>query len=304
MKLTVCLTTARKSPLVAETAADLVAQRRPDDRIDLVIVDFFERTVLELGIDVAAFGQVTCVAPKPTPWQGRHRLARRDMWAMSSARNTAMIYAPADADYCAFLDDRVRLGPTWLDAVRAGELDRKSVICGPYDKREHVPGSSPGPDGAHPTRVSIDHRSQHAPHGRRNCGGSWLYGGNFAMPLAWALAVGGFEEGCDAVGGEDYVFGAMLQNAGRRIDFVARMAAMQDRVCQDHPMPRDDKGISPRDKSHACRSRYLPRRHTDPATTPSIVDLRRRALVAEPIVPWWKPDLRDWYDGTLVSENG
>ena len=68
--------------------------------------------------------------------------------------------------------------------------------------------------------ITHDHRMDKHPRGHRNCGGGWLFGCTMALPLAWALEVNGFEEGCDSLTGEDYIFGLMLDNSGRRIELT------------------------------------------------------------------------------------
>jgi glycosyltransferase involved in cell wall biosynthesis len=66
------------------------------------------------------------VPPKPTIWQGQHRVTKVNWWATSNARNTGIVLA--DHDYIVFCDDRSRLGPRWIDAVRVGSRERASVL--------------------------------------------------------------------------------------------------------------------------------------------------------------------------------
>ena len=143
--------------------------------------------------------------------------------------------------------------------------------------------------------------------GRKNCGGGWLYGCTFALPLEWALEVNGAEEGCDGMGAEDYILGFMLENNGHRIDFVPSLSVTQERIeisgiskNLSGSLRRADKGTSPNDKSHAAVDRFRSRKHTE--FTP---DLRAmRAMRASGTLTWPLPDpaLRDWYDGQLVRE--
>lgn len=287
MKLTIAFTTARTDPRLPAMLDSLEPQVEVGDEIALVVVDRLGRSAADLG--ARAFRGSTSVAiasPKPSVWQGPQRLTKRDYWAMSSARNTAIVHA--STDFVAFLDDRCRLASTWLGVVRRAARDRRAAIAGPYDKLEDK-------------GLTIDHRKQMSPGGKPNCGGSWLYGGNFCLPLQWALDVGGFEEGCDSVGGEDYVFGTMLANVGHRIDFDVKMAADQDRTgaSGDHPMPRWDKGVSPNDKSHAMNARFLRRRHTE--MTPNLVELRALARDGKEL-PLHVHSDRDWYDNQPLSE--
>ena len=290
MTITLAYVTARQEPRLERLFESLRPQLRSDDHLELVLVDFYGRGVEALGVTRSeCFANVIASKPKPTIWQGEHRVTQRDFWAMSSARNTAIVLC--ETSFIAFLDDRCALSPGWLEVVRAAAQARTSVVAGPYDKQE--------------TRgLVVDHRTEQlAKRGRpsrQTITGSWLFGGNFCLPLNWALDVNGFEEGCDCVGGEDYIFGQMLENAGRRLEFDPAMHIVQDRNGIDHPFPRDDKGTSPNDKSHAMNARFGPRTRTE--FTPDLRALRALRAGGE---PWPIPDAalhRDWYDGQPIRE--
>ena len=71
------------------------------------------------------------VPPKPTVWQGPHRLTGRDYFAAASARNTALCLAPDG--WIAYVDDLSVLLPGWLAACRQG-CQVHGVVCGAYKK--------------------------------------------------------------------------------------------------------------------------------------------------------------------------
>ena len=293
MKLTIAFITGRAEPRLDWLLSSLSPQIVAGDDIEVLVIDARGRSPEQLGITSRPHKQVQLRThlPKPTPWQGAHRVTSRDWWAKSSAINTAFILC--DTDYIAFVDDCCRLGPQWLAAVRRGEHKRRSVLAGTYDKIENG-------------RVVHDHRRDRAPKGKEDCGGGWLYGCAFALSLEWALEVNGAEEGCDGLGTEDYTFGLMLENSGRRIDFVPDMAVTQERVelfpsgDPNSGLRRIDKGTSPHDKSHAALKRFGKRKRTE--FTADLRALRSARAAGNLAWPLPDPDLKDWFDGQLVRE--
>lgn len=292
MKLTIAFITGRAEPHLDWMLESLAPQVKSGDQIDVLVIDLRGRTPAQLGgRSPTPRVRVRVALPKPTPWQGTHRVTSCDWWAKSSAMNTAIVLC--ETTYIAFLDDCCRLGPRWLKTVRRGESNRRSVLAGTYDKVEHG-------------IVTPDTRRGQAPAGKRNCGGGWLYGCSFALPLKWALEVNGAEEGCDGMGTEDVIFGLMLANNGRRIDFVPDMAVTQERSEIAAPgvpsigLERTDKGIAPRDKSHDALTRFGVRKRTE--LSPDLQALRERRADGDLAWPLPDPGMRDWYDGQLVRE--
>jgi hypothetical protein len=287
MKITISYITAREEPRLDWFIDGLDRQALPGDEIELIVVDGLGRPAQAIGYrPITAVKKLIATRPKPTIWQGPHRVTAHDFFANANARNTAI--ALCSNDYICFLDDRCKPDAGWLDQVRIGEKERASVICGPYDKLEDQ-------------GLSVDHRRQREPGGKKDCGGGWAFGGNFALPLEWALVVNGCEEGCDPVGLEDCTFGHMLENVGYRIDFVVEMSVQQDRQGFVHPLmfPRQDRGQSPNDKSHALRERFFRRKRTE--FTPDLRKLRALLAKGAPFpIPNPYVDYRDWYDGQPI----
>lgn len=289
MKLTIAIMAGRPSPRIDWIVDDIVHQLQAGDDIDLLVIDGCYAH--EMGHDHAYEGDAKLALryarPKPTIWQGPHRVTSIDFWAKGSAANTALVLARHE--HVAFLDDCCHLAPTWLEAVRHSARGHR-VVAGSYSKLENG-------------QVTRDTRLEIAPHGKVDCGGAWLYGGTFALPLAAALAVNGFEEGCDGQGGEDCVFGLMLANAGHLIDFVPEMGIVQERPAGE--VSDGSGGAFPRrnqsDRTRAALERFGMRRRTE--ITPNLTQLRAElAHGASFPIPSPVIDYRDWYDNELVRD--
>lgn len=287
MQLTIATITARDEPHYEWLIDELAAQAESDDEIEVVVIDFHAREPSELmpgAACVPSIRRVMVHPPKPTPWQGAHRVTSRDLHAIANARNTALCLATFG--YIAFLDDRVHIGKKWLDTVRRAEHERASAICGPCDRMV-------GMD------IEIDSRSAISPRGEVGCDGAWLYGGNFALPLAWALEVNGCEEGTDPTGGQDCVMGLMLANHGHRIDFDMAMGVVIDRRLETkHPFQRIDED-GPRGRTIVERFAGLLRTEM----TPNLDELRTRIMLGERFPPHDRlaTDL-DWFSGEPIGK--
>jgi N-terminal domain of galactosyltransferase len=161
------------------------------------------------------------LAPKPTVWQGPHRLTTQDYFCAANSRNTA--FARARHGHVVFVDDLSVLLPGWLKAhVHAATHDY--VLCGITNKCKDI---MVAPDGtivsSTPFPPGVDSRLGNFPEGDGifPCSGGWLYGGTFSVPLEAALRVNGQDEVYDGIGGEDYDFGTRLERAGMKV-FISR----------------------------------------------------------------------------------
>ncbi len=164
------------------------------------------------------------IAPKPNPWNGPERRTRAEFWAAASARNTAIVYA--HSPYLVCVDDCAVLGPHWWDQVRVAAREGW-VIAGAYQKHREMEvrdgallASSFEPSGLD-TRWTLAEDGETA-----TIAGGQLYG-NCAAPRDWLVAVNGFDELCDPIGGEDYHLGIRLEWAGAQIRYSRRMLTIE-----------------------------------------------------------------------------
>jgi len=297
VKLSIGFLTGRNEPRLDWVIDDVAAQARPDDEIQIVVIDAIEHMRDPESSPIvddrvrASFGRAPLVraqvAPvRPNIWQGRHRVTKQDWWSTAASRNTFLCLA--EHDYIAFLDDCCHIGKRWLDTVRRAEQERCSAITGSFEKtRGEV----------------IDHRAVTYPAGMVDCTGAWLYGCTFCLPLEWALEVNGFEEGCDGAAGEDYMFGLMLARRHRQIDFSTSLHVIQDRPIGDESCAHRFRKLDKADgaKNIAAIARFGSRTSTE--FTPDLRALRE-TLRAGGVFPIPDPDAdwRDWFDGQPIRE--
>jgi Glycosyl transferase family 2 len=243
-----------------------------------------------------------CCGPKPSLWQGPHRVTAEDWWAASNARNTGICLA--DTEWIVFLDDRTVLAPTWLQAVKDA-MEGNYIMLGAYEKRRDMlveDGRIVEPG----TRLSLDNRWQHMEAQQLPnpfpCDGGWFYGCCIAMPLAWALDVGGFEEAMDGMGFEDQITGMMYHNAGYPMKYDMRAFCIQDRTPGQtgKVYRREDKGISPNDKSHRALEIFGKAKNT--SNRHRLLQSRAAVQRGEPFPVLLGPR-EDWWDGEKIDPN-
>lgn len=187
-------------------------------------------------------------SPKPTVWQGPTRLTSKDYFAAASVRNTAFCYAKRQQ--VAFVDDLSVLLPGWLK-MHLKAAEDGYALCGTTCKNKNIEVDSEGtiqafeffPPGQD-TRIP---QIKESPNGLTPCGGTWMYGGTFSVPLEKALAVNGQDEIHDIIGGEDYDFGIRLTRAGTALYISKACGTFEDEDGHhtEAPMCRLDKPWPP-----------------------------------------------------------
>lgn len=308
MNLTIVFCTSRKQPMFNWFIDSLKHQMLEEDCIDVIFVDLYCTKQECWSLNPKYEGKeynihILHTPPKPTVWQGEHRITSDDWWAASNARNTGICLC--QTDYIMFLDDRQVLCPGWLGRVR----DAAGVgvaVCGTYEKRLGISvengmivhmGDLDGSDSRTPQ--GVDHRAG-VPHKNNDAPGSWWFACCCGLPLEWALRVNGYEEMMDGLGMEDVVFGSVLKNNGYKIRFDPKMKVIQDRMGFSSHTKKMDKGVSPNDKSHASLERFANRMRA--AHPWNLSEIRNHVLDGG---EWPSVDAfpkTDWYDGQPISE--
>lgn len=170
------------------------------------------------------------VAPKPTPYNGPHRLTRGSHSTISSARNTGIVYA--GSPYVVFVDDCGVLGDGWWREVRTAAR-HGYVLAGTYENRSDLSIEHGRIDAAtdRSTRDALDHRwEQGDDEALVQIPGSQLFGCVLGVRRELLLALNGFDELCDPIGGEDTQLGVRLEWSGERIYFSRRAMVVKDHM--------------------------------------------------------------------------
>ncbi len=236
--------------------------------------------------------------PKPTIWQGKHRITKEDWWAKSNAMNTAIILCRTD--FIAFVDDRCVLGGKWLECVK-DSMEGNYAVVGSYEKRSNMKVEN-GVILDRGVSLGEDEREQHPfPIPTRD----W-YGGSCALPLEWCLAVNGFSEDmCDGLGSEDSMFGVTLRNSGFEMKYDSRMRIIEDRTPSeiDGALKRADKEVH---SGMNAKSWAIVKAFWQQDNSGNSYDIRQhRARVQagedlQSIMP--SASHYDWYDGQPIAE--
>jgi Glycosyl transferase family 2 len=292
--LTIVFTTARNHPEVGWFLDSLNRETGGDySNTSVTIVDSFRRGSIPI------YRNALWIGPKPTIWQGEHRITSEDWWAKCNALNTGI--ALCDTEWIAFVDDRSVLTHGWLQCVQDSMIHGYAV-CGSYEKRANmrVVNGEIMDDGE---LLGHDDRPQR---GFPVPTVDW-YGGSCALPLEWCLRVNGFPENvCDGLGFEDVAFGILLRNNNFPCMYDSRMKLIEDRTPTEiggalkrasKPSPDPDNKYLAKD----YRILDIMRNSTTSGNSYDIRELRNRTLKGEPF-PLSSASHFDWYDNTPINE--
>lgn len=263
--LSIVAPTYRQQPRFEWLVDSLASQLRSGDEVEVIFVDGRHSTsrAAELERLVAGRFEFRHVPAKPTPYNGRFRLTRREFFAAASARNTGIVYA--SKGYVAFVDDACVPMPEWLDEVRRAATGGY-VVAGAYWKQWDMVvedgrlASSRAEPSGRDSRWELGRDD-----GLVQIGGGQLYGCSCGIPRELLLKLNGYDELCDSIGGEDYHLGLRLEWSGSPIYFSRRMLTIEsEELHRGEPgLLRLDKATDPHSYMRRLAEFGVARRMTD-----------------------------------------
>lgn len=299
--LTIAYLTCREEPCFEWFYDSLKRECAGDTKdIKVIRVDLHAPCV---SLDSTLEPPIMTVHPKPSVWQGKHRLTSRDYFAASNARNTALCYA--QDGWIAYVDDLSVLLPGWLKCVRQA-MAENYIVLGAYRKVYELMV-----ENGEITSFKDHSRGWDTRWGRGNdsgpvpANGGWMFGCSLAAPVEAFLKINGWDEDCDSLGSEDYIAGMMLERAGYAMKYDRRMVTFEseERHRDIGTLTRFDKGKSPNDKSHKILELVKHGRNRAPNYfgEEGIAGLRQKILRGEPFPIPGIPQ-HDWFDGQPLAE--
>lgn len=242
------------------------------------------------------------VPPKPTVWQGPHRLTTQDYFAMSSARNTAICLAPDG--WLLTVDDLSVLMPGFLKAV-VEAMNGGYVACGAYKKVNHLKVANGHVVSCEERPQGVDSRWLYGSDaGPVTIGGGQMFGCSNCCPVEALLQINGWDEDNDSMGAEDYICGIMLEKHGWSIKYDRRMLTLESEELhhKEKAMLRIIK-MKPDDASWNILNRVNSGQKKVSACyyPEGLREVRRNVLSGKPFPVPTRPT-HDWRDGQPLSE--
>lgn len=259
MSFTIAYMTCRREPHI-EWFLQSLARQCSDVTQKIIIVDFYAdepgRREKFASFNTGGF-ELRHVTPKPSVFQGKHRLTKSNYFEASGARNTAVCLC--EDDRIAFIDDLTVLSPEWYQCAKEA-CSRAGYTFGSYRKvlnlRVHdgmITGFSDNPHGHDARRSRVKQIDRPIA-----CHPDWLYGCSLVAPIESILQSGGWPESlCGTLGYEDGAFSRVVRNRRDPTTFDGRMLTYESEEhhhlpgerflridpCKCNPCttPRDDK---------------------------------------------------------------
>ena len=314
--ITIGYQTSRKNPMIELFLRTLKRELNgAHGGVQLIVVDFYLNNdedgsrkgwLMDLVAKEGLGGIDLChVLPKPTVWQGKHKLTKNHHFAASNSRNT--IFALTKHDFVACVDDLSVLLPGWLDnALHARH--HGYVALGAYKKVLKLNAAENGDVTYEEFQPGIDSRwPRGSGNGIIEVDGAWMFGCSFALPIEFALKVNGFDEICDGTGLEDVEFGCRLHRANCKIFYNRNMLTYESE--EGHTQEGNQKFVreSKMTKMGIMSDWYIHNflihgsKTWTEGNTFNLRDLRNHVLNGNPF-PIPTSPTHDWRDGAPLSE--
>ena len=308
MKFAIAYMTNRRNPHFDWFLQSLSRQCVPADQ-PVIIVDFYadepgrKEAVLELNCGF----NITHVTPKPSLWQGKHKITKGECFDAGNARNTALCLAREM--YIAWVDDVSVLTQNWYSRALTATT-RNAITLGSYRKVFNlevnnglITGLTDNPRGHDSRRRDVRNLTKIV-----ECDPRWLFGCSLVAPVETMLDLGGWPESlCAGTGYEDVIMALVARNNRIKTYFDPMMMTIESEEAHgvDSPFLRwdpckGDPNAKPRDdKSHAMIRIALAWKRTDNGY--DIRELRNRVLSGGEFPVPTEP-VAEWFTGTKLDE--
>lgn len=310
MKFTIAYTTVRKEPHI-EWFLHSLSRQCSDNSQKIIITDLHAnepgRKERFASYNTGGF-EITHVMPKPSVWQGEHRLTQRNFYDGGCALNTAVCLCRDPK--IMFIADLCVLSPEWYHC--ANEASRRDgYTFGSYMKVKDMnvidgvlKSFTENPAGVDVRRRQVKNLRRAAP-----CHPGWLFGCSLMAPMESILQIGGWPEAlCAGMGYEDGGMSRLVWSRGDATTFDPRMLTYESE--EHHHVPGDlfirtdpcncNPCTSPRDdKSHAMLRAVENSKTVDNGY--DIRALRNSILNGEPF-PIPTGPTHKWFSGIKLSE--
>jgi glycosyltransferase involved in cell wall biosynthesis len=224
--ISILYTTHRRFPRF-DWFADSLAAQLDGAEVEVVFVDGLHSDERAADVAAAVHNRFSYrhVAPKPSPWNGPHRLTRKEYRGICSARNTGPVHA--SGTYLVFVDDCSVLMPGWWQGI-VSAADREQVVGGARHKQTEMVVEEGRLVSGTVTPTGRDSRwDVGSDAGPVRVDGGRAYTSTLGMPRSLFLTVNGFDELCETTAGEDCHLGFRLENAGASVWFDRRILTIE-----------------------------------------------------------------------------